>query len=53
MASIHSQMRGLETHEPYHFVQETDPGAVGSGLYWLQLSTAAVKRRNSDRKSVV
>lgn len=41
-------MQGLELHEPYNYVQETDPGAVGANLYWLQVSTGTVKRRNSD-----
>lgn len=39
-------MSGDDLHEPYHYVQESDPGAVGSGKYWLQVSTALVKRRN-------
>lgn len=45
--STHSQLAGLEVHEPYHFVQEVDPGAVGSGKYWLQVSTGIVKRRDN------
>ncbi len=44
--SIHSQLAGLELHEPYHYVQETDPGPVGSGKYWLKVSAGEVKRRN-------
>lgn len=43
---IHSQLQGLELHEPYHYVQESDPGAVGVGKYWLKVSTGEVKRRN-------
>lgn len=43
---IHSQFTGNELHEPYHFVQENDPGAVGAKLYWLKVSTGALKRRN-------
>lgn len=48
MSQIHSQITGLEIHEPYHFVQESDPGAVGTGLYWLKVSTGVVNRRNSS-----
>lgn len=44
--SQHSDLIGKEIHEPYHYVQETDPGAVGSNLYWLKVSTAIVSRRN-------
>lgn len=44
--AIHSQFTGLELHEAYHFVQEADPGAVGAKLYWLKVSTGALKRRN-------
>lgn len=46
--STHSLLQGLQLHEPYHFVQETDPGAVGSAKYWLKVSTGIVKRRNAD-----
>lgn len=49
--AIHSQFTGLELHEAYHYVQETDPGAVGSNLYWLQVSTGTLKRRASDNSS--
>ena len=44
--AIHSEFTGKELHEAYHYVQETDPGAVGSHLYWLKVSTGTVKRRN-------
>jgi hypothetical protein len=44
--SVHSQLTGFDLHEVYHFVQETDPGAIGSNLYWLKVSTGEVKRRN-------
>lgn len=43
---IHSLATGLELHEAFHFVQEIDPGPVGYGKYWLQLSTG-LKRRNA------
>src|ERR1700732_4468669 len=45
--SQHSDLTGKELHEPYHYVQETDPGAVGSNLYWLKVSTGVISRRNS------
>lgn len=43
---LHATLAGTELHDAFHFVQETDPGAVGAGKYWLQISTAEVKRRN-------
>lgn len=46
--STHSQMAGLEIHQPFNFVQEADPGAVGSNIYWLKVSTGVVKRRNDS-----
>lgn len=45
---VHSQYTGLELHQPYHFIQESDPGAVGAGLFWLQISTGSVSRRSND-----
>ncbi len=42
----HKTLAGLQLHEPYHFVQEDDPGAVGAKLYWLKVSTGQLKRRN-------
>jgi len=47
MSTYHRNLTGLNTHEPFHFVQESDPGAVGANLYWLQVSTGIVKRRNA------
>lgn len=47
MSTLHSQMSGSELHDAYHFVQESDPGAVGAGKNWLQISTSRVRRRNS------
>jgi len=44
--STHSLLSGLDLHEPYHFVQEADPGAVGAHKYWLKVSEGVVKRRN-------
>lgn len=46
--AIHSQFTGLELHEAFHFVQESDPGAVGAGLYWLKVSTGSLKKRTAD-----
>lgn len=45
--STHSDLTGLELHDSYHFVQETDPGAVGANLNWLKISTGIAKRRNA------
>lgn len=48
---IHSGLIGLELHQPFNFIQEADPGAVGKGLFWLQVSTAILKRRNNDNSA--
>lgn len=34
----HSELEGLELHQPFNYIQEVDPGAVGAGKYWLVLS---------------
>lgn len=44
--TAHSVMTGLEVHVPFHYVQLTDPGAVGANLFWLDTTTNAIKRRN-------
>lgn len=43
--SYHKNMVGLDVHPMWNFIQESDPGAQGGGLTWLQLSTATVRRR--------
>lgn len=43
---VHKDLSGLELHDAYHFVQETDPGAVGAEKYWLKMSTRILSRRN-------
>lgn len=45
--AIHSQFTGLEIHEAFHYVQESDPGAVGANLYWLKVSTGVLNRRSA------
>jgi len=42
----HATLTGLEIHQPFHFIQETDPGAVGAGIIWLKKSTQQIKMRN-------
>lgn len=44
--SQHSLLTGLELHQPFHYVQETDPGAIGSQKFWLQVSTGSIRMRN-------
>jgi len=44
--STHRLLSGQQLHEPYHYVQEADPGAVGAGKYWLVVSTGVLRRRN-------
>src|SRR5581483_10199931 len=52
----HAGLRGLDLHEFAHYVQPTDPGAVGPGLYWLDTSSAAIyvlRRRNAGNSAWV
>lgn len=53
MADIHSQLLGLDLHDAYHFAQETDPGAVGANLNWLNTSSSPFVpyRRNADNSA--
>lgn len=46
MAS-HKTLTGTNLHSPFHYVQESDPGAVGANLLWLKASTGVLKYRNS------
>lgn len=50
---IHSTLQGLELHQPFHYIQEADPGAVGAGLFWLKVSTQTVSRRNDANSAWV
>ena len=44
----HRNLSGDKLHEPFSYVQDDDPGAVGAGKYWLDTSSEpyALKRRN-------
>lgn len=46
---LHSSLTGTELHESFHYVQTSDPGAVGAGKYWLDTTTSpyVLKRRNA------
>lgn len=44
---IHSQMVGAELHTPFQYVSSSDPGAVGAGVYWVDLTNFKLFRRNS------
>jgi hypothetical protein len=41
-------MSGLDLHGPWHYEQETDPGVVGGGKWWLKKSTFQIFRRKDD-----
>lgn len=48
----HPSLTALQLHEPFHYPQAGDPGAVGAGKYWVDTSTIGsgyivVKRRNA------
>jgi hypothetical protein len=50
MANVaHSSLTGEELHGPFHYVTGTDPGAVGAGRFWLDISGEPfeIKVRNS------
>lgn len=49
MAGEHELLTGENLHEAFHYVQASDPGAVGAGKYWLDTISApyALKRRNA------
>lgn len=38
MTSLHSDLAGVQLHEAFHYVDAADPGAVGAGKYWLDIS---------------
>jgi len=46
---LHSSLTGTDLHEAFHYVQTSDPGAVGAGKYWLDTSSSPyqLKRRNA------
>lgn len=46
MAVYHKDLVGDDVHDPYHYKQSSDPGAVGPGRYWLDVDTGCVYRRN-------
>jgi hypothetical protein len=43
----HATLTGLNLHQPFHYNQETDPGAVGAGLWWWKKSIKALSQRNA------
>ena len=48
MFGNHADLTGDNLHESFHYVSDTDPGAVGAGKYWLDTTSApfTLKRRN-------
>jgi hypothetical protein len=55
MTSLHSGLTGTNLHEAFHYVQTSDPGAVGAGKYWLDTTASpyVLKRRNSGNSAWV
>lgn len=49
----HRSLVGERLHEPFQYVQSTNPGAVGAGKYWLDTSSDpyVLKRRNPSNSS--
>lgn len=52
---LHSSLTGTDLHEAFHYVQTSDPGAVGAGKYWLDTTSAPyeLKRRNAGNSAWV
>lgn len=38
MSGLHSEITGTDIHEAFQYVSDSDPGAVGAGMYWLDTS---------------
>lgn len=36
----HNSLTGTALHVPFHYIQTSDPGAVGAGKYWLNTTSA-------------
>jgi hypothetical protein len=56
MADVqHNALAGASLHQPFHYEQTTDPGAVGASKTWLNTATMpyALKRRNAGDTSWV
>lgn len=49
----HSAMAGDNLHQPFHYAQTSDPGAVGAGKWWFDTSTNILKYRNSTNTAWV
>lgn len=55
MTSEHSTLTALQLHEAFHYVQTSDPGAVGAGKYWLDTTASpyVLSRRNAGNSAWV
>lgn len=42
----HRDLAGNSLHLPFHYVQTTDPGAVGAGKWWANTTNNTTNRRN-------
>lgn len=51
----HETLTGTAIHEAFHYIQATDPGAVGASKYWLDTTTEpyVLKRRNAGNSDWV
>lgn len=43
----HKNLTAYQLHDPFHYVQGTDPGAVGAGFWWYDNSSNTLYVRNS------
>lgn len=49
MSTLHSDLDALQLHVPFNYIQDTDPGAVGAGKFWLDITAPPFQlwRRNT------
>lgn len=50
MSTLHSALTGTALHGPFQYEQDSDPGAVGAGKYWLDTNSGPPRnlwRRNA------
>lgn len=47
MSVDHKTITGPDVHLPFPYISTSDPGAVGAGLWWADLTNQIIKRRNA------
>lgn len=47
MATRHSTLTTTNLHQPFHYEQASDPGAVGANKWWCDTDNVVLNRRNT------